>query len=285
MTVKNGGTIKTNGAFIGQNTASAPTQITIAGSGSSWDAGASSYFWVFSGTTGTVIDVTSGGRLATGSAVIGAVGTGSTSVNVDGNGSVWNNTGTIYLGYNSPSMLNVTDGGTLSTPHAADFSSRNVQSGYGWSRRYTCWILHRKQRTDRCRLYRYVGPWRRHFRFWLLNEEGNRHADAEQRQHLYWTDDHQRRQAGGGRQQPSRLKPRWRCQHRRRWHAGRQRHGGHYDNCFGRHAFAGQLDRHDQRGRQCRLRLGSIYEVEVDAAGHAEPEVTSFVRPDILHGR
>lgn len=136
MTVENGGTIKTNGAFIGQTTAG-PTQVSITGAGSNWNAAASNaYFWTFSGAAGTKIDVTSGGNLTTYNAVVGDLGTADTSVTVDGNSSVWNNTDTIFLGYHSTltsstGTLNLVDGGTVSTSKLAIFVDGALNLGTG----------------------------------------------------------------------------------------------------------------------------------------------------------
>jgi outer membrane autotransporter protein len=136
MTVENGGTIKTNGAFIGQTTAG-PTQVSITGPGSIWNAAASnSYFWTFSGAAGTTIDVTAGGNLTTYSAVIGDLGTADTSVTVDGSSSVWNNTNSIYLGYHSTltsstGTLNLVDGGTVSTSKLAIYVDGKLNLGTG----------------------------------------------------------------------------------------------------------------------------------------------------------
>ncbi|WP_298014526.1 autotransporter domain-containing protein [uncultured Castellaniella sp.] len=119
LTIQSGGTLKTNGAFIGQSTAGAQTRVSITGAGSDWNAvvgdGSASWFWTYSGAAGTTVDVTAGGHLTTGQALIGDVGTAGTTITVDGSGSAWDNIKNIHLGYGSSGTLNLVNGGAVST--------------------------------------------------------------------------------------------------------------------------------------------------------------------------
>lgn len=130
LTIQSGGTLKTNGGFIGNTTTGSRNQLSITGAGSSWNA-KDAIFYVYSGAAGTAIDVTAGGSLLTSTATIGESGSADTTVSVDGAGSSWSNTGNISLGTSSTGTLNLANGGAVSSPMLTLFAHGVLNLGTG----------------------------------------------------------------------------------------------------------------------------------------------------------
>jgi fibronectin-binding autotransporter adhesin len=115
LTVQNSGTVLNTRGYLGQDTGSVGTA-TITGTGSKWANSEALYI----GNSGRgILNVREGGAVSSVSAFLGYnTNFAISSANIDGAGSTWANTNTLFVGYAAGSTLNITNGGQVTTDHA-----------------------------------------------------------------------------------------------------------------------------------------------------------------------
>ena len=115
LTVNNGGDIIANGVFIGTHSPAPDATATITGTGSALVA---TSLVVGSQGDGT-LNVTAGGAVESTSGSLGGFGVDTGTVNVDGTGSRWINSGNVTIGMFGFGRLNITGGGRVSNDTVA----------------------------------------------------------------------------------------------------------------------------------------------------------------------
>ncbi len=122
LSISNGGAVSNSGGYIGAYNGSSGT-VTVDGTGSSWTnagplyVGGGDYSCYYGSGNGT-LSITNGGAVSSVGGYIGYGTASSGAVTVDGPGSIWTNSGSLYLGgdnnYGGAGTLSITNGGTVS---------------------------------------------------------------------------------------------------------------------------------------------------------------------------
>ncbi|WP_332119523.1 autotransporter domain-containing protein [Azorhizobium caulinodans] len=129
LTVQAGGSVTSNGSVIGRHSASSST---VNGTGSTWTTGNLQIGGDASDASGTLgtgtLTISSGGKVVSTAAQVGAVSGAQGTVTVEGAGSSWQvNSGALSVGFNGTGTLTVRDGASVSSGDATIGS--NVSSG------------------------------------------------------------------------------------------------------------------------------------------------------------
>ena len=111
LQIKNGGTVESTSAVIGFHVGSQGTA-TVQGAGSTWTNHGPSLLVGFAGT-GT-LNIISGGKVSNGNGFIGSAGVAVGNVTVNGNDSMWTNSGEVRVGGDGTGTLMITGGGEVS---------------------------------------------------------------------------------------------------------------------------------------------------------------------------
>jgi T5SS/PEP-CTERM-associated repeat protein/autotransporter-associated beta strand protein len=117
LNIQNGGTVSNTIGYVGYSGGTGT--VTVDGAGSSWTNSGTFYVGGSSGSTGT-LNIQNGGTVSNTIGYIGYSG-GTGTVTVDGAGSSWINSGTLYVGYISSGngTLNILNGGRVSSTYVA----------------------------------------------------------------------------------------------------------------------------------------------------------------------
>lgn len=115
LTIQNGGTVTNSRGYLGENANSLGT-VTVTGPGSNWTNTEAHYI----GRSGRgILNIREGGATSSDNAFLGYNSNFAKSeVNVDGAGSIWANTNTLFVGFAAGSTLNITNGGQVTTDAA-----------------------------------------------------------------------------------------------------------------------------------------------------------------------
>ena len=132
LLVTNGSGLFSDSAMIGATTNSFGNIVTITGAGSFWTNSGALY--VGNGGSGNMLTVSSGATVAAGGGTNGTVvgfgaGSSNNSVLVTGSGSLWTNSGVLYVGVaGSSNSLTIADGGTVAAS-GITIAASNTSSG------------------------------------------------------------------------------------------------------------------------------------------------------------
>lgn len=111
LSVTNGGSVSNDYGTIG-NSSTGTGSVTVDGAGSTWSNSESLYVGYDGNGT---LDILNGATVSnTAGGYIGTYATGSGTATVDGNGSTWNNSGDLTIGYSGGGTLTVSAGGVVS---------------------------------------------------------------------------------------------------------------------------------------------------------------------------
>jgi len=132
LLVTNGSGLFSDSAMIGATTNSFGNIVTVTGAGSFWTNSGALY--VGNGGSGNMLTVSSGATVAAGGGTNGTVvgfgaGSSNNSVLVTGSGSLWTNSGVLYVGVaGSSNSLTIADGGTVAAS-GITIAASNTSSG------------------------------------------------------------------------------------------------------------------------------------------------------------
>jgi T5SS/PEP-CTERM-associated repeat protein len=126
LNIENGGVVSNAEGYIGYDSDSVGTA-TVTGEGSQWNNSSSLYVG-FDGGNGT-LNIMDGGVVSNGWGFIGETEDSVGTVTVTGEGSEWNNSGYLEVGYEGEGTLNITDGGVVNATRDTSVARQPNSSG------------------------------------------------------------------------------------------------------------------------------------------------------------
>ena len=115
LAISNGVTVSSTHGYLGYKAGSAGTA-TVDGNGSTWDSNGTLYVGYYGAGT---LTISNGGLVSNNfDGYIGRGADSSGAVIVDGNGSTWSRSNTIYVGYHGDGTLAISNGGSVSNSHS-----------------------------------------------------------------------------------------------------------------------------------------------------------------------
>ncbi len=130
MTIAGGSMVSNQSGTIASDSAGMAS-VTVTGAGSAWNNAFDLSIGTETGSTGALL-IENGGSVSNGNATLGGIfNTNSIgSVEVDGAGSTWTNTGTVRIGNQGTGSLDITNGGSVTSANAILSSLSNPQASF-----------------------------------------------------------------------------------------------------------------------------------------------------------